>query len=334
MTVLVTGAPGWLGNELVAKLDARDRDVRCLTLPRMDTSPIDQFDVELYRGDVTDARTLADAYAGGVKTVFHCAGVIHPSELFGIQTFYDVNTRGTRNMLEGARRHGADHFVYVSSNAAQGFNTTRDELMTEGMPCQPESPYGHSKHLAERHVRGYEREYGIDFTIVRPCWYYGPGQPERMDRLMRMIGKGDPIMFGDGENLRSMTYVPKLAEALLLIMDRASVAKGETYWIADKEPYTTNHVYRTIARLLNAEDQFSPRRIPAAASRLLETTDRLFASLGIYEQNVHVGGEMRRNIACDVTKAREQLGFEPATELTPGMRKSVEAAREGGGLTT
>jgi nucleoside-diphosphate-sugar epimerase len=333
MTILVTGAPGWLGNELVARLDKLDREVRCLTLPGVDTTPLDPYDVDLHYGDVTDVSTLDAAYEGGVDTVFHCAGVIHPPKLFGVGTFYDVNTRGTRNMLEGARKHGADHFVYVSSNAAQGFNDARDELMTEGMPCQPESPYGRSKYLAEEHVRGYGREYGVDFTIVRPCWFYGPGQPERMDTLMEMIAAGDPIMFGDGENLRSMTYIPKLAEALHLIMDQPSTAKGETYWIADEEPYTTNRVYRTIARLLGVEHRFDPRRIPKLASQALEVGDKALARLGIYEKNVHVGGEMSRNIACDVTKATEQLGFEPVSDLEPGMRESIEWARDHGELT-
>jgi nucleoside-diphosphate-sugar epimerase len=332
MTILVTGAPGWLGNELVARLDALDEEVRCLTLPGVDTSPIDSYDVDVYDGDITDVDTLDDAYEGGVDTVYHCAGIIHPPKLLGVELFYDINTRGTRNMLEGARKHGADHFVYISSNAAQGFNDSRDEPMTEGMPCRPESPYGRSKYLAEEHVRGYEREYGIDFTVLRPCWYYGPGQPARMDRLMEMIAEGNPIMFGDGENLRSMTYIPELVDAMLLVRE-ASTALGETYWIADEEPYTTNHIYRTIARLLGVEHRFSPRRISKPLSQLLEIGDKLLAQVGVYEQNVHVGGEMSRTIACDVTKAKEQLGFEPVTELEPGMRESIEWAREHGGLT-
>jgi nucleoside-diphosphate-sugar epimerase len=332
MSILVTGAPGWLGNELVARFDDAGEEVRCLTLPGIDTSPLDEYDVDIYYGDITDQDSLDEAYTGGVDTVFHCAGIIHPPKLLGVDMFYDINTRGTRNMLEGARKHGADHFVYISSNAAQGFNDSRDELMTEGMPCRPESPYGRSKYLAEEHVRGYEREYGIDYTIVRPCWYYGPGQPERMDTLMEMIAEGNPLMFGDGANLRSMTYIPKLVEALQLVREQSSTAKGETYWVADEKPYTTNHIYETIARLLGVADDYSPRRIPKPASQVLEVADKVFAKLGVYEQNVHVGGEMSRTIACDVTKAKEELGYEPTTDLEPGMRESIEWAREHGEL--
>jgi nucleoside-diphosphate-sugar epimerase len=139
-------------------------------------------------------------------------------------------------------------------------------------------------------------------------------------------------MFGDGANLRSMTYIPKLVEALQLVMEESSTAKGETYWIADETPYTTNHIYETIARLLGVADGYSPRRVPKPASQVLEVADKLFAKLGVYEKNVHVGGEMSRTIACDVTKATEELGYEPATGLEPGMRESIEWAREHGGL--
>jgi len=321
-----------LGTELVSQLDEDDGEVRCLTLSGIDTTPLDPYDVDVYFGDVTDESTLDAVFNGHVETVFHCAGIIHPPDLLGADTFYEVNSQGTRNMLEAARKHGADHFVFVSSNAAQGFNESRDQLMTEGMPCQPESTYGRSKYLAEQHVRGYHREYSIDFTIVRPCWYYGPRQPDRMNRLMTMIAEGNPLMFGSGENLRSMTYVPKLAEAMRLIRDKAGTAKGETYWIADKDPYTTNYIYRTIADLLGATADYEPHRIPGVASQLLEIADKAFARLGVYEQNVHVGGEMRRDIACDVSKAEEQLGYEPPTDLEPGMREGIEWVREHGGL--
>lgn len=331
MTILVTGAPGWLGTEVVRELDAAGfDDVRCLVLEGVDTTELDPFDVTLYPGDVTDRDTLYDAYEGGVDTVFHCAGIIHPPKLTGASMFYEINTRGTENMLDAAREHGCDHFVYISSNAAQGFNDTRDEWMTEDMPCEPESNYGKSKYQAEQHVRRYHDEYGLEYTIVRPCWYYGPRQPDRMATLMQMIKGGTPIVFGDGENLRSMTYIPKLVDALLKIMDRPGVSKQETYWIADETPYTTNHIYETIAECLGVADSYDPRHIPWFVSRALEIADVTLGKLGLYEKNIHVGGEMRRNIACDPSKAMAELDYDPPSELEPGMQEAVDWAIENG----
>lgn len=332
MHVLVTGAPGWLGTELVGRLDGTDHDIHCLTLVGEDTSELDSYDVEEHPGDIRDPDTLDDAFSQDIDVVFHCAGMIHPSDLFGADMFFEINADGTRNMVEAARQHDVDHFVYVSSNAAQGFNDSPNELMTEDMPCQPESNYGESKYEAEQHVRRYHQQHGLDYTIVRPCWYYGPRQPDRMNRLMEMIKGGNPIVFGNGMNLRSMTYVPSLAEALLLVMEQPQVSKNETYWIADEQPYTTNYIYRTIAGLLDVEDDLRPIYIPTPISRLMEIADVTLGNLGIYEQNIHVAGEMSRNIACDPSKAINELGWEPPTDLTGGMRKGIEWAREHGRL--
>jgi nucleoside-diphosphate-sugar epimerase len=330
MRILVTGAPGWLGTELVRELDETDHEVRCLTLIGEDTSELDQFGVETYPGDVRKLDTLSDAFEGGVDVVFHCAGIIHPPNLFGADAFFDINADGTRNMLEASRQADVDHFVYVSSNAAQGFNDSPTELMTEEMACQPESNYGESKYMAEQHVRRYHQRHDLNFTIVRPCWYYGPRQPDRMNRLMNMIKGGNPIIFGDGMNLRSMTYVPSLVDALLAVMDQPSVSKNETYWIADERPYTTNYIYRTIADILGVSEDLRPIYVPNPISRLMEIADVTLGNLGVYEQNIHVAGEMSRHIACDPSKAKAELDWEPPVDLTEGMKESVEWAHERG----
>jgi nucleoside-diphosphate-sugar epimerase len=321
-----------LGIELVRRLDGEDHDVICLTLAGEDTSELDPYDVEERPVDVRDPKTLLDAFTDDVDVVFHCAGVIHPPDLFGADLFFEVNADGTRNMLEAASRHDVGHFVYVSSNAAQGFNDSPTELMTEDMPCRPESNYGESKYEAEQHVRRYREEYGLDSTIVRPCWYYGPRQPDRMDRLMSMIQGGHPIIFGNGMNLRSMTYVPNLVDALLAVMNQPSVSKNETYWVADERPYTTNYIYRTIANLLEVGDDLRPIHVPTPVSRVMEHLDVTLGNLGMYEQNVHVAGEMSRHIACDPTKAKEELDWSPPTDLTEGMRTGVGWAREHGNI--
>jgi nucleoside-diphosphate-sugar epimerase len=151
-----------------------------------------------------------------------------------------------------------------------------------------------------------------------------------MTELMNMIQDGRPILFGNGNNLRSMTYVPALADALLTIADDPDTSKGETYWIADEEPYSTNHIYRTIAEQLGVEEEMAPRYIPGIVSWGMERLDVTLGELGFYEQHVHVAGEMRRNIACDPSKAMAELNYDPPSDLSEGMRRSVEWARENG----
>ncbi|MBA4371159.1 MAG: hypothetical protein C0418_06255 [Coriobacteriaceae bacterium] len=274
---------------------------------------------------MTEPGSLVAATAG-VDAVFHAAGIIHTG-MFGIGELRRINTQGTENLLDASVRSGVRRFVYVSSNSAVGCNRRRDVLMNEYTPPRPYMRYGASKSLAERAVNEAWVRGRIETTILRPCWYYGPGQPERQTRLMKMIMLGKAPLFGDGANLRSMTYVDSLCSAMLSAAE-APIARGETYWIADERPYSTLEIYRTLAAALGVELETSS--YPAFASAGAALVDGALQGVGLYQMEIHVAGEMYKDIACSVAKAEKDLGWVPPGSLEDGMRASVAWAREAG----
>jgi nucleoside-diphosphate-sugar epimerase len=331
MKTLVTGAPGWLGDTLVEALvkghpdyEVKTRDVRCLVLKNIDTSKLKKLGVECVEGDIRDPSSLMEV-AKGVDTVFHCAGLIHPKK---ISDLYDINTRGTENMITAAAYAGVKRFVMVSSNSPAGTNRRRDVLMKESDPVHPYKNYGRSKLLAERVVQRFQKQKKIETVIIRPCWFYGPNQPARQSTFFNMIKKGNPIVFGDGNNLRSMSYVENIVQGLVLA-EKTEKANGQIYWIADERPYATNEIYSTIAEILEVKD-FKPRHIPAFASTIAEIVDTLLQLAGIYWTEVHVAGEMDKDIACSIDKAKAELGYQPKVALREGMRRSIEWCRKNG----
>lgn len=337
MTTLVTGAPGWLGTRLLEALTNpedplqkysghKHRRVKALVLPQMDTSTL-PADVELVHGNVLDKNSLRKAMEG-VDTVFHLVGIIHPKK---IQQLFDINTQGTLNMLEAAAEAGVRRMIFISSNSAAGVNRTHDDLMKESDPPRPYMAYGHSKLQAEEHVLRFVKEGKLEAVILRPCWFYGPGngQPERQLRFFRMIHKGNPILFGNGRNKRSMSYLDNTIQGMLLA-EKTPEANGQIYWIADEQPYETIEIYRTIAKLFGTD--LKPRRIPGIASGICRIVDRVLQAMGMYITEFHVAGEMDRSIACDVSKAKKELGYDPQIGLEEGMRRSIEWARTHQGL--
>src|ERR1700690_699756 len=94
-----------------------------------------------------------------------------------------------------------------------------------------------------------ERKGKIETVIVRPPWFYGPNQPPRQTLFFQMVRDGKAPIVGSGQNLRSMGYVDNLCQGLLLAA-MAGQANGQTYWIADRRPYSMNEVIDTIERLL------------------------------------------------------------------------------------
>ena len=325
MTILVTGAPGWLGNRLVEGLIKEKKKVRCLVLPGFNTDPLKKMGAEITYGDVTKKETLLSA-CEGITSVIHAAGIIHPKK---VKDFKRINTDGTSNLLEAAVAKKVKKFVYVSSNSAQGCNKYRSQLMKEDQPEHPEKGYGKSKLAAEKVVKEYQQRGLIQTVIVRPCWFYGPGQPDRMTKLMNMIKSGRPLIFGDGKNLRSMTYIDNLVQGVMLAESK-KIANGKTYWIADKQAYSTIEIYREIARQLGVE--LRPKHVPKIVSWCFEIADDIFQFVGIYNINFHVAGEMVKDIACDIARAEQELGYKPTVALAQGMKNSIEWAKKQGRL--
>lgn len=304
----------------------QDRHVRALVLPGMKTDMLHKK-AELMPGNVLDTASIERAMQG-VETVFHLVGLIHPRK---IQQLFDINTTGTLNMLEAAKKAGVKRFVFVSSNSAAGVNLSRDRLMKESDEPRPYFAYGRSKLQAEQHVKRFQSEGAFETVMLRPCWFYGPGQgqPPRQLKFFRMIQKGNPILFGDGHALRSMSYLDNTIQGLLLA-EKVQEANGQIYWIADGQPYETIQIYETIARIFGTT--LKPRYIPDPASWICRQIDRAFQSVGKYQTEFHVGGEMALSIACDISKARKELGYAPTVDLEQGMRASIDYARKYQGL--
>lgn len=260
-----------------------------------------------------------------VETVFHAIGLIHPRR---IRELFAINTQGTKNIIEAAIEAKTKRCIYISSNSSCGFNANKDQLFQETDRPTPYMSYGLSKLQAEQIVQQCHKDGKIETVIIRPCWYYGPNQPERQTRFFKMIQSGKPIIFGNGQNLRSMSYIDNVIHGLLLA-EKSEKANGQTYWISDERPYTVLEIYYTIAELLNIKD-FKPHFVPDITSEICATLDKILQSCGLYSSNMHVAGEMNKNIACSIEKAKTELGYRPQVGLREGMQRSLAWCRSQG----
>jgi nucleoside-diphosphate-sugar epimerase len=325
--IVVTGASGWLGQNLVRALAGSRARVRCLVPSASDAALLGVIGpaVDPVVGDVRDPsaldRLLQDA-AGA--TVVHAAAVIHPRG--GVRELHDVNAGGTQLVLDRVRRHAAGRLVHISSNSPFGANGGPDERFTEASPYNPYLGYGRSKADAEVLVRTAHDRGDVEAVILRPPWFYGPHQPDRQTRWFRAVRRNRFPLVGDGTNRRSMIYTGNLVHAVLRA-EVAEAAAGRAYWIADGDPPTLRDVIGTVREAMAAEgltvSQAEPLRIPWAVGVLAERADAVLQARGRYQQVLHVLGELKDTIACDTSRAVEELGYHPPTTLLEGMRASV-----------
>ncbi|MEZ5272679.1 MAG: NAD(P)-dependent oxidoreductase [Ilumatobacteraceae bacterium] len=329
-TTVVTGAAGWLGRSLVARLaaDPARTHLRLLVHTTAEARAVEaeyagRGGVEVLVGDIARADTalrLLDG-AGPDTDVIHTAGVIHPRR---VRQFFEINTAGTRHLATTATDRGVRRMVHVSSNSPFGTNPDRADTFRNDEPYHPYLGYGRSKMEAELAVQEAARK-GLDTVIVRPPWFYGPNQPPRQTTFFTMVRKGKFPVIGKGDQRRSMVFVENLVDGILAA-ELVDGARGKGYWIADAEPYTVTDIVQTVGAALRDEglDVKPPSTtLPTLAARVAETADRLLQGVGLYQQQLHVLGEMGHTIACDISVARAELGYQPKVALYDGMRASI-----------
>ncbi len=335
--VAVTGAPGWLGTALVRALLTGGRhgahegpgvSVRALVKPGIPLGELRMLegDLEIVTADLRDSRTL-EGCLEGVDSLVHAASLIHPQR---ISELYAVNVDGTRHLLEEAVRSGLQRVVYISSNSPVGVSRGPSHVMNEDDVPRPYFHYGRSKLEAEELVRAVHGAGHVETVILRPCWFYGPQQPARQTRFFRMIQGGRPLVFGTGENLRSMSFIDNVVQGVLLGLD-SSAASGRTYWIADERPYTFNEIISVVGSLLGVAS-LRPRHLPAITSNACQLVDHLVQSVGLYQKEIHVAGELSSTIAVSIEAAAKDLGYVPQVALEEGMRRSIAWCRQVGQL--
>lgn len=198
MTVLVTGAAGFVGQHTVRELVAQGQSVRALVRSLDGAASLDEAECELARGDVDDPASLADAVAG-MDAVLHLVAVIHgrPSD------FERVIEAGTRNVLAAAQDAGIRRFVQMSALGTSV--ATKDSV-----------PYYRAKWRAEQAVR----ESGLSHAILRPSFVFGAdgGALPRFARIARLAPL-TPVV-GPGTQRLQPIWVDDLARAAGLALAR------------------------------------------------------------------------------------------------------------------
>jgi 2-alkyl-3-oxoalkanoate reductase len=321
MTVLVTGAGGFLGSHVTELLVETGERPRVLLRPGECVRAVADSDVEAHFGELGD-RAALEAALSDVDRVLHCAARTGP---WGPAMEYErTNVQGLETLVRMALAAGVRRLVHVSSITVHG-NDLRG-WADESAPFREEpNPYSHSKLAGERLLERMIREEGAPVTVVRPGWIYGPRDTASFARVARMIETGRMAVVGDGENRLPLIYVRDAARGVLLAGEVAR-ATGRSYLLVNDEQVTQRDFIGAIASELDAP--VPTRRVPyGLALKLAAATEALARLAGgrrpppVMRYGIQLlGGDNRLMI----TRAREELGFEPLVDLADGVRRSVE----------
>lgn len=322
MKFLVTGATGFVGGHLVRRLVNDGHYVKALVRRGRDTGGLDSK-VEIIYGDIRDLVSLDEA-TRGIDIVYHTAAIVREA---GVPDsfFYEVNVKGTENLLKASLMNGVKRFVHISTCGVHG--DVQNPPATEESPFNPEDIYQKTKIESERLAMDFWRM-GLPVVIIRPAGIYGPGDT-RLLKLFKLIKERKFFMVGDGKTLFHLVYIDDLIDALILAV-KVPEAVGEAFLIAGERYLSLNELTRLIAYFFGVPQR--KVRLPVLPIRLLAmamefTFKPLRAEPPLFRRRVDF---FTKNRAFDISKAKRVLGYSPRVDIEEGVRLTVEWYREKG----
>jgi len=309
MTILVTGAAGFIGSHVCEQLIKQgftvigidnfdlfySKQIKRLNLAQLSQSKQFQF----HEADIRDNKALNEIFSSvDVEVVIHLAAKagVRPS-IESIAEYYDVNVNGTVSLLESMRVHNVKKMLFASSSSIYGNNQKVPFSETDRVD-NPISPYASTKKSGELLCHVYCHLYNFDITCLRFFTVYGPRQrPDlAIHKFTRLIQEGTPIPFyGDGSTSRDYTYIGDIVDGVKCALDYLSGYK--IYNLGESKVVTLQQLVNIIEQTLGKK--------------------------AVLNQLPMQQGDVNRTNA-DISKAKEEIGYAPKYDIETGIKNFVE----------
>lgn len=314
MTTLVTGANGFVGSALCARL---------------------LNDGTAVRGAVRSLRSLHDGVEaieiGGlshetdwtvalrsVDQVVHLAARVHvmnDKSTDPLAEFRRVNVEGTANLAREAAAAGVRRFVFLSSIKVNGEFTHEGRPFTADDAPAPEDPYGASKYEAEQALRQIAANTGMEVVIIRPPLVYGPGVKANFESMMRWLARGVPLPLAAlTQNSRSLVVLDNLVDLIRTCLSHPAAA-NQTFLVSDGEDVSTADLLRRLGAAMG-----QPARLVYLPLAILKLGALAMNKPGIYQR-------LCGSLQLDIGKTRRLLGWRPPVSVDEGLRRTAKGFR-------
>lgn len=324
MRALVTGATGFVGRYLVARLLARGDEVTALVRDAGTGARVLGQGIETVTCDLTGPAPHRGLLEGH-DVLLHLACARKGTFASGradSEAFRAVNTLGTLALARAWKEAGGGRFVLVSSTAAMG--PPESLPITEDAPCHPHTPYGRSKREAEEGLEALVAE-GLDAVVLRPCLVVGQGKVGgEIHTMLGLVARGLFPLFRGFENARKpLVAAADLADAILAAALRGS--KGAAYLVTCGIDHPLRRIVDTAAHLLgrdrgHVELPYAPFRLTAGLFGVVGAVTGLPVPLTPARLEIFVADR-----TYSIERARRELGFEPrVTSLEDLLKPEVD----------
>lgn len=308
MNLLVTGASGFVGKAVCARLSRRfqvSAAARSAATPSVGCAQVTV-------GAITGATDWTVALSGQ-DVVVHLVARVHVMKDLStdpLAEFRAVNVVGSLNLARQAVEAGVKRMIFVSSVKVNGEFSESGRPFTEESVPAPSDYYGISKLEAEIALQNIAQETGMELVVIRPPLVYGPGVKANFAALVQAVKRGWPLPLAKVDNSRSLVGLDNLVNFIETCAIHSQAA-GQTFLVSDGHDLSTPELIRRLAWAADV-----PVRLWPVPVWLLETGA---AVLGKREAAKRLCG----NLQVDISKARNLLGWVPPFSVDEGLRRTV-----------
>jgi UDP-glucuronate 4-epimerase len=307
MKIIVTGAAGFIGSHLIERLlndghtvtgidnfdDFYDPNIKRSNI----AASLENKNFNLKEADIRNADICDQIIADDIDVIVHLAAKagVRPSIEQPV-LYADVNINGTLVLLEATRKHNIKKFIFASSSSVYG-NNKKVPFSEDDPVDHPISPYAATKKACELICHTYHHLYNIDITSLRYFTVYGPRQrPDlAIHKFAALIEQNKPIpIYGDGSMMRDFTYIDDIINGTVAAIDKC---KGyHLYNLGESRTISVNDLVTELENALGKKAQKEFLRPQP--------------------------GDVEKTCA-DVTRAINDLGYNPSTDIQTGLKKFV-----------
>lgn len=314
MTTLVTGANGFVGSVLCARLRRDGVPVRG-AVRSLNSKPdgAEAFAIGSLSSDTDWTAALRN-----VEQVVHLAARVHvmnDKSSDPLAEFRRVNVEGTAALARQAAVAGVKRFVFLSSVKVNGEFTEAGHPFTADDAPAPEDSYGVSKYEAEQLLRQIAAETGMEVVIIRPPLVYGPGVKANFESMMRWLARGLPLpLAAVTENRRSLVALDNLVDLIMTCLNHPAAA-NQTFLVSDGEDLSTAQLLKRMGAAMG-----KPARLFYLPPTLLKLGATVLNRPGIYQR-------LCGSLQLDIAKTRQLLGWAPPVSVDEGLQRAAEGFR-------